>query len=64
MTAACRTDRRGRPLERVLLSALLAALVSPWLLLLTAIVGLNQWLFVLAGASLILARVLGLRATA
>ena len=43
------------PLERVLfamagtvtlLSALLAALVSPWFLLLTAFVGVNQWLYV------------------
>lgn len=43
------------PLERVLfamagtmslLSALLAALVSPWFLILTALVGLNQWLYV------------------
>lgn len=47
------------PLERVLfalagsitlLSALLAALVSPWFLLLTAFVGVNQWLFVALGA--------------
>lgn len=43
------------PLERILfalagtmtlLSAALAALVSPWFLLLTAFVGLNQWLYV------------------
>jgi Zn-dependent protease len=43
------------PLERVLfamagtmslLSAILAALVSPWFLILTALVGLNQWLYV------------------
>jgi len=43
------------PLERVLfamagtmslVSALLAALVSPWFLILTAFVGLNQWLYV------------------
>jgi hypothetical protein len=47
------------PLERVLfalagsvtlLSAGLAALVSPWFLVLSALVGLNQWLYVLAGA--------------
>ena len=56
------------PLERilfalagtmVLLSAGLAAVVSPWFLLLTAFVGLNQWLFVAFGAcpaSLILRR--------
>lgn len=46
------------PLERVLFalagsitlaSALLAALVSPWFLLLTAFVGTNQWLFVALG---------------
>ena len=43
------------PLERILmamagtmslLSALLAAIVSPWFLLLTAFVGVNQWLYV------------------
>jgi len=57
------------PLERILfamagtvtlLSALLAALVSPWFLLLTAFVGINQWLYVLFGAcpaSLILRRI-------
>ena len=33
-----------------LLSALLAAVVSPWFLLLTAFVGVNQWLYVLVGA--------------
>ena len=47
------------PLERVLfamagtvalLSAALAALVSPWFLLLTAFVGINQWLYVAFGA--------------
>lgn len=60
------------PLERVLfalagsitlLGALLAALVSPWFLLLTVFVGLNQWLFATAGAcpaSLILERALGI----
>jgi Zn-dependent protease len=54
------------PLERVLfalagsmtlLSILLAVLVSPWFLLLTVFVGVNQWLFVSAGwcpASLLL----------
>ena len=50
---------RGWPLERVLfalagtmtlLSALLAATVSPWFLLLTAFVGVNQWLYVTIGA--------------
>jgi hypothetical protein len=61
------------PLERVLfalagtmtlLSAALAALVSPWFLLLTAFVGINQWLYVLAGAcpaSIVLSRACGLR---
>ncbi len=47
------------PLERVLfalagtvtlLSALLAATVSKWFLLLTAFVGVNQWLYVGVGA--------------
>ena len=75
MRTACATTRPGWPLERVLfalaatvtlVSALLAALVSPWFLLLTAFVGLNQLLFVVAGAcpaSLILARLCGLRPT-
>ena len=75
MTAACSTAGRGWPLERVLfamagtvtlLSAVLVALVSPWFLLLTAFVGLNQWLFVALGAcpaSLLLARLFGLRPT-
>lgn len=64
---------RGWPLERflfalagsvTLISAALAALVSPWFLLLTAFVGINQWLYVLVGAcpaSLILKRAFGLR---
>ena len=47
------------PLERILFalagtvtltSALLAATVSPWFLLLTAFVGVNQWLYVTVGA--------------
>ena len=75
MRAACATTRPGWPLERVLfamagtvtlLSALLVALVSPWFLLLTAFVGLNQWLFVALGAcpaSLVLLRLFGLRPT-
>jgi len=57
------------PLERVLFalagtmtltSAVLAATVSPWFLLLTAFVGVNQWLYVTVGAcpvSLVLERV-------
>jgi hypothetical protein len=53
-----RTSRRLWPLERVLflmagamtiLSAVLAALVSPWFLLLTAFVGANQLAFVAFG---------------
>ena len=63
------------PLERVLfalagtvtlLSAALAAFVSPWFLALTAFVGVNQWLYVLVGAcpaTLILRGLLGLRPT-
>ena len=47
------------PLERVLFalagtvtltSAVLAAFVSPWFLVLTAFVGINQWLYVGVGA--------------
>jgi hypothetical protein len=47
------------PLERVLfalagtmvlLSVFLAAVVSPWFLLLAAFVGVNQWLYVAFGA--------------
>lgn len=47
------------PLERVLFllagtvtlgSALMAALVSPWFLLLTGFVGLSQWAYVAFGA--------------
>lgn len=71
MNPSC--SSRGWSLDRVLfamagtvtlLSALLAATVSPWFLLLTAFVGVNQWLFVTFGAcpaSLILGRVFGLR---
>jgi len=56
------------PLERVLfamagtmsvLSAALAAFVSPWFLLLTVVVGVNQWLYVAfrgCPASLVLTR--------
>lgn len=61
------------PLERVLfalagtmtlVSALLAAIVSSWFLLLTAFVGVNQWLYVAFGAcpaSIALRRVCHLR---
>jgi hypothetical protein len=50
---------RAWPLERVLFalagtvtltSVVLAAVVSPWFLALTAFVGVNQWLFVVFGA--------------
>ena len=63
---------RAWPLERLLfalagsmtlLSVLLTVLVSPWLLLLAAFVGLNQWLFVAVGAcpaSLLLERAAGI----
>ena len=56
------------PLERILfamagtmtlVSAVLAAFVSPWFLLLTALVGINQWLYVTVHncpASLVLGR--------
>ncbi len=72
-------DRPARvsawPLERVLfalagtmvlLSALLVVVVSPWFVLLTVFVGVNQWLYVLVGAcpaSLVLRRLFGLRST-
>jgi hypothetical protein len=70
MTAT--TARVRWPLERVLfalagtmtlVSVALAANVSPWFLLLTAFVGINQWLYVTVGAcpaSLVLGR-LGFR---
>ena len=76
MSSTCQTSGRGWPLERVLfalagtvtlLNAALAALASPWFLLLTAFVGINQWLYVVAGAcpaSLVLTRLFGLRAAA
>ena len=64
------TPKQSRwPLERVLfamagtgvlLGVLLAAVVSPWFLLLAAFVGLNQWLLVVFGvcpASLVLSRI-------
>ena len=53
------SKQRRWPLERVLfgmaatvtlLSVALAALVSPWFVLLSAFAGLNQWLYVLVGA--------------
>lgn len=69
-----RASSRGWPLERILfalagtmtgLSALLSALVSPWFLLLTGFVAVNQLLFVSVGncpASLILRHVFGVKA--
>ena len=71
MSRTCATT--GWPLERALfavagtvtlLSAALAAVVSSWFLLLTAFVGINQWLYVVASAcpvSLVLTRGFGLR---
>ena len=73
MTRASSITRPRWPLERVLfalagtvtlVSAALAGLVSPWFLLLTAFVGVNQWLYVVVGgcpASFVLTRVFGLR---
>ena len=73
--AASAAESTRWPLERALfalagtmtlLSVALALLVSPWLLALTAFVGINQWLYVLVGAcpaSVILKRVPGLRST-
>jgi hypothetical protein len=61
------------PLERILfalagtmtlLSAGLAAFVSPWFLLLTTFVGINQWLYVVVGAcpaSIVISRACGVR---
>jgi hypothetical protein len=61
------------PLERVLfalagtvtlLSVALAVIVSPWFLVLTAFVGVNQWLYVAVGAcpaSVVLRRTCKLR---
>ena len=71
MRSACRAA--GWPLERVLfalagtvtlVSAGLAAVASPWFLLLIAFVGVNQWLYVAVGAcpaSLVLRRLFSLR---
>lgn len=69
----CATTENGRwPLERflfalagtmTLLSAALAAFVSPLFLILTAFVGLNQWLYAALGAcpaSIVLSRAFGL----
>jgi hypothetical protein len=68
-----KTNAPRWPLERALfalagsvtlISALLAALVSRWFLLLTAFVGINQWLYVVFGscpASIVLRRTCRLR---
>lgn len=68
-SATCVTGTDSWPTTRILfllagtmtlLSAALAATASPWFLLLTAFVGLNQLLFVAAGAcpaSLVIERV-------
>lgn len=73
MRERCKTS--SWPLERILfalagtmtlLSLLAATLVSDWFLLLTAFVGVNQWLFVVFGAcpaSLVLGRLFDLRPT-
>lgn len=70
-SASCATA--GWPLERVLfamagtvtlVSAALAAAVSPWFLVLTAFVGVSQWLYVLIGAcpaSVVIERAFGMR---
>jgi len=79
MTTATAGERnkgdRGWPLERALflmaslmtaLSAILAATVSPWFLLLTGFVALNQMLYVLFGAcpASVVMRKFGLRGAA
>ncbi len=55
MTTTLSTKRNAWPLERILfamagtmslVSVVLVALVSPWFLILTAFVGLNQWAYV------------------
>jgi len=73
MSTQCATGNREWPLERVLfamagtmtlISVALVALVSPWFLILTAFVGINQLLYVAFGAcpaSLVLGRLFGLR---
>lgn len=59
MSAVTTSTRSNWPLERILfamagtvtmIGALLAALVSPWFLLLTALAGVNQWAYVLVRA--------------
>lgn len=67
-------SKRGWPLERILflmagtmtgLSALLSAVVSPWFLLLTGFVAVNQLLLVAVGncpASLVVRHLFGVKA--
>ena len=59
MSAVTTSTRSNWPLERILfamagtvtlISALLAALISPWFLLVTALAGVNQWAYVLVRA--------------
>jgi hypothetical protein len=73
MNAELQDSPTGWPLERALfalagtmtlLSVVLVLTVSSWFLLLTAFVGFNQWLYVIAGAcpaSLLLSRFTPLR---
>ncbi|MFZ9384562.1 MAG: DUF2892 domain-containing protein [Ilumatobacteraceae bacterium] len=68
MSTSFTTRPSAWPLERILfamagsvtlISALLAAVVSPWFLILTTFVGVNQWAFVVlraCPASLVLKR--------
>lgn len=75
MTPERNVSQTRWPLERVLfamagtvtlVSALLAAVISPWFLVLTAFVGVNQWLYVVARScptSLLLKRTCGLRSS-
>ena len=72
---SCDAAPRTWPLERVLfamagtmtlLSVVLVAVVSPWFLILTALVGINQWMYVAFGAcpaSLVLGRVFDLKSS-
>lgn len=59
MTTTSAQNQTKWPLERILfamagtmslLSVVLVALVSPWFLLLTTLVGINQWMYVAFGA--------------
>ena len=73
MSTECSTEKRGWPLERALfamagtmtlVSVALVALVSPWFLILTAFVGINQLLYVAFGAclaSMVLKKAFGLK---